>query len=87
MAFSYHQFTKGIYFVGHEREDVVEHRNKYLAVLSTLQYRMLTSPTQLAASYPPSLQPIIRVFHDESTFHSNADESFHWSDGSSQVLK
>jgi hypothetical protein len=27
------------------------------------------------------------VFHDESTFHANADQSFHWSDGSNQALK
>lgn len=33
------------------------------------------------------LKPIIRIFHDESTFYANADQSFHWTDGSSQALK
>ena len=43
----------------------------------------------------PTLQPptlalcrtIIRVFHDESTFYANADQSFFWGDGSKQALK
>ena len=32
-------------------------------------------------------RPIIRVFHDESTFYANADQSFHWADERVQVLK
>ncbi len=32
-------------------------------------------------------RPIIRIFHDESTFFSNADQSFHWADERVQVLK
>lgn len=99
MGFSYQQFNKGIYFDGHEREDVVEHRKKYLATLATLKPRFLTSPTQLPVStshhYAPSQphalvsspQHIIRVFHDESTFYANADQSLYWSDGSTQALK
>ncbi len=31
--------------------------------------------------------PIIRIFHDESTFYSNADQSFHWADDKLQALK
>lgn len=31
--------------------------------------------------------PVIKIFHDESTFHSNADQTFHWSDGTAQALK
>ena len=31
--------------------------------------------------------PILCVFHDESTFYANADQSFFWGDGSKQALK
>ena len=27
------------------------------------------------------------MFHDESTFYANADQSFHWADDTVQVLK
>ena len=35
MGFSYKQFSKGVYFDGHEREDVVEERKAYLAELAS----------------------------------------------------
>jgi hypothetical protein len=35
----------------------------------------------------PSIRPVIRAFHDENMFYSNADQSFHWTDGSKQALK
>ena len=50
MGFSYRQFSKGIYFDGHEREDVVQHRTEYLATLASLENRMLTSQDQLPQS-------------------------------------
>ena len=87
MGFSYRQFSKGVYFDGHERDDVVEHRKEYLDTMTSLQDRMLTSPSQYLPPFSSTLPPIIRVFHDESTFHANADQSFHWSDGSNQALK
>ena len=84
MGFSYRQFSKKIYFDGHERDDVREDRKVYVGKMFSLGDRYLTQ-------YPPpltsALQPIIRVFHDESTFYANADQSFHWSDGSNQALK
>ena len=30
---------------------------------------------------------MIRIYHDESTYYANADQSFHWTDGTKQVLK
>jgi hypothetical protein len=64
MGFSYRQFSKGIYFDGHERDDVVQHRKEYLV---SLRDRMLTSPAELAQPRTSTLRPIIRIFHDEST--------------------
>jgi hypothetical protein len=87
MGFTYCQFSKGVYSDGHERDDVVQHRKDCLGTFSSLQDRMLTFPSP----YPPpttcALPPIIRIFHDESTFHSNADQTYHWSDGTNQTLK
>ena len=83
MGFSYRQFSKGIYFDGHEREDVVKERKKYVEIMASVDDQLIT---QYPATSITST-PIIRVFHDESTFHANADQSFHWSDGSNQALK
>ncbi len=34
----------------------------------------------------PSLRPVIRVYHDESTYYANADQPFFWNDGTKHVL-
>ena len=84
MGFSYRQFSKGVYFDGHEREDVVADRRVYLHTLQSFERRLWTynSPAP-----NPAIRPLIEVFHDESTFYANADQSFHWTDGNKQVLK
>ena len=84
MGFSYKQFSKGVYFDGHEREDVVEERKAYLAKLASYNQRMWISHSPAPN---PLCRPVIRLFHDESTFYANADQTFHWTDGSKQVLK
>lgn len=86
LGFTYKQFNKGVYFDGHERSDVVQHRQDYLRELALHGDRFLTAdhPTPDPDS---RLKPVIRVFHDESTFYSNADQTFHWTDGTSQALK
>lgn len=84
MGFSYKQFSKGVYFDGHERDDVVEDRKAYLAELAIYSQRMWTSHSPAPN---PLCRPVIRVFHDESTFYANADQTFHWTDGSRQALK
>lgn len=86
LGFSYQQFSKGVYFDGHERPDVLEDRKVYLETLLSYENRMMVY--QSPATDPSSpIRPIIRVFHDESTFHSNADQTFHWCDGTKQALK
>ena len=84
LGFSYKQFSKGVYFDGHERTDVVADRKAYLEMLASYDGRMWVSHSPAP---DPNLSPVIRVFHDESTFYSNADQSFHWTDGSKQALK
>ncbi len=84
MGFSYHQHTKGVYFDGHEREDVVADRKAYLDTLQSLGSRMWTFNSP---SPDPAIHPVIRIYHDETTYYANAYQSFHWTDGSNQVLK
>jgi hypothetical protein len=84
LGFTYKQFSKGVYFDGHERGDVMEDREAYLAKLQLYSPRLWVSHSPAPN---PQCQPLIRVFHDESTFYANADQSFHWTDGTKQVLK
>ena len=84
MGFSYQQFTKGVYFDGHEREDVVAGRRAYLATLQSYERRMCVYSSPCP---DPAILPVIRIYHDESTYYANADQSFHWTDGTKQVLK
>ena len=84
MGFSYKQFSKSVYFDGHERADVVKDRKLYLETLASYSHRMWVSHSPAP---DPACRPVIRVFHDESTFYANADQTFHWTDGSKQALK
>ena len=69
LGFSYKQFSKGVYFDGHEREDVVESRKLYLELMESFRPRMLVSQSPCCS---PECRPIICVFHDESTFTPTA---------------
>ena len=84
MGFTHKQFSKGVYFDGHERDDVIKDRKVYLETLASYSHTMWSSHSPAPN---PACRPIIRVYHDESTFYANADQSFHWTDGSKQVLK
>ena len=84
IGFRYKQFSKGVYFDGHERQDVVDERKAYLAELDWYSHRMWVSHSP---GPNPLCHPVIRVFHNESTFYSNAEQAFHWTDGSKQALK
>lgn len=86
LGFDYRQFSKGVYFDGHDRADVVEDRIKYCTLLKELEPRILTSDTN-TSEIRSTERPIIRLFHDESTFYSNADQTFHWTDNKVQALK
>ena len=84
MGFAHKQFSKGVYFDGHKRDDVVADRRRYIETLESYKPRMWTSHSPVPSS---SWRPVIRVYHDESTFYCYADQAFHWTDGSKQALK
>ena len=76
---------KGVYFDGHDRSDVVQYRNDFLATMKELDKKSITYD-----GVRPELEgelPLIRVVHDESTFHANCDQSYFWGDESMNVLR
>ena len=67
---------KGLYVDGHERDDVVEDRKKFLDSISPFQSRMETySGDNMEIVHPPVLAPgvkrIVLVVQDESTVAAN----------------
>ena len=85
LGFSHQQFSKGVYyFDGHERSDIVANRRACLDTLHSFDKRMWAHHSP---SPDPAMRPVFRVYHDESTYYANADQSFHWTDGLKQVLK
>ena len=70
---------KGVFFDGHEREDVV-YRSDFLEKLAKLDETTIT-PAQQSPCVADGEQLYIRVVH------SNADQTRFWNDGEAQVLR
>ena len=85
LGFSQTHHHKGMYFDGHERDDVVQYRHKFVQKLDDLDRRCEYG------NHPPQLleneKPIVIVHHDKSTFYANADQSSYWGDDTIQALK
>ena len=85
LGFTQKNHHKSVYFDGHEREDVVSYREEFLQKLEELDRRCQYN------GHEPQLSDqekrLIPVHHDESTFYSNADQTFHWGDDEVSVLK
>ena len=71
-----------VYFDGHERDDVVEYRTKFVETLSNLDRKI-----DFDEHVPNLMEDEKPLIFDESTFYANADPSYYWSDGSSVILK
>ena len=88
---------KGTYVDGHERDDVVEYRNKFLQRMIGLGFlNPSNAPTEEArAALPDDLQcppqavldKTVVFFHDESTFQANDDQSTFWGIKGTHVMK
>ena len=82
------------YFDGHERFDVVEYRNKFLrrlCAVGVLNKKNAPIP-DAADSLPsdldcPSDDQIVVIFHDESTFQANDDQTKFWGAKDMVVLR
>ena len=79
LGFSRVHHQKGVYFYGHDRDDVVMYRNSFLKTMEELDKRSITCDSntpQLASGE----KPLIRVVHDE------CDQSYFWGDDHTNVL-
>ena len=77
---------KGVYFDGHERDDVVTYRQEFLDRLESLDETTIT-PAHPMPAVADGERRYLRIAHDESTFYANADQTRSWNDGQSQVLR
>ena len=86
LGFSRVHHQKGVYFDGHDRDDVVLYRNNFLTKLSELDKTSL-----IYDGATPQLdegeKALIRVVHDESTYYANSDQTFFWADDETNVLR
>ena len=86
LGFNRLHHQKGVYFDGHDREDVVQYRNDFLSKMNDLDEKSVACD-----GLPPQLgegeKLLIRVVHDESTFYSNYDQSYYWGDDMTNVLR
>jgi len=88
---------KGVYVDGHEREDVVEFRKRFIERLEELWPYVVEfedDGTMVNKVYPedcmvggPGRRPIILVTHDESTFSSNDGRRQAWTGPTRQFLR
>ena len=89
--------AKGMFFDGHERDDVVEYRGNFLRKMIEVGFlHPEQAPTpEAAAAFPPDVPLALAAeraktvvfFHDESTFHVNKDQPFQWGKKGTYMLR
>ena len=75
---------KGVYIDGHEREDVIKHREALLKTLEDL--RVSHRPLPRCSDDPPRVRleadeekkELVIIFHDESIFNTNEGQTWMW---------
>ena len=75
---------KGVYIDGHERDDVVKHRGKYLSTMAALRESHRPSPP--CSDEPPQVRDesdegkkeLVVLYHDESIYNSNEGQTWMW---------
>ena len=97
MGFEVQTAKKGSYVDGHERDDVVEYRKKFLRRMAALGFlNRSNAPTEEAkAALPMDLESpsseiidkTVIFFHDESTFQSNDDQSTFWGEKGTTIMR
>ena len=70
---------RGMFFDGHERDDVVEERNVFLtkttATCTLVKHQPLNQPVLSHQLTPDICEKTVEFFHDESTFRANEDQT------------
>ena len=85
LGFNRVHHQKGVYFDGHDRTDVVADRKALLELMKELDTKSILYDDKI-----PELngeRPLIRIVHDESTFHANCDQTYFWGDEETNVLR
>ena len=87
---------KGFYIDGHKRDDVIQHHKTFLRQMIASGFllkahapneeAMEAFPTDLE-SPPERRAKSIFIFHDESTFNANDDQSLQWGTPDSQIIR
>jgi len=93
LGFSPKSNKKGLYFDGHEREDVVEYRKLHLCKIEILQSTHLPPPicstgqTEEIVGSESSEKRLVLIYHDESSFHANEEQSWQWAEEDKLMLR
>lgn len=88
LGYKWKEVQKGVFYDGHEREDIVEYRKKFLEEMKKLLPYFVEfgeDGSILPKEYPddcaigePNRRPIIMITHDESTFLANDGRQRVW---------
>ena len=97
LGFEVLSHKKGTFVDGHEREDVVEYRKKFLRRMVALGFlNSMNAPSEEARKALPTdlecppqevLEKTVVFFHDESTFQSNEDQPTFWGTKGTHIIK
>ena len=84
---------KGAYVDGHERDDVVTYRRKFLDEMKSLWETHLPPPPpsdERAATPPPNaatLKRLVLIYHNESIFNTNEGQMWGWATGEKPIIQ
>ena len=88
---------KGVYIDGHERDNVIEYRQKFLQKMVSIGFlNKDNAPTPEAAQFLPNnlecpssqqLERTVVFFHDESIFTANEDQKLQWGSADMHVIR
>lgn len=88
---------KGIYIDGHECDDVIQHHKTFLRQMISSGFLLKDHapndeakeafPCDLESPTPERRAKNIFIFHDESTFNANDDQSLQWGTPDSQIIR
>ena len=92
LGFKPRDHKKGVYIDGHEREDVVKHRQRYLKQMEDL--RKAHQPLPQCSDEEPRVRneddedkkKLVVLYHDESIYNTNEGQSWMWGEDEHPAL-
>ena len=97
LGYKWKEVQKGVFFDGHEREDVIEYRETFLNEMKLLLpyfVEFYEDGTIVPKEYPddcavrgPNRRPIIMITHEESTFSANDGRKKVWTLNGQGILR